>query len=415
MYGLALIAILAVMGGAIAYIGDKLGTKVGKKKLTMFGLRPKHTSIIVTIVTGILIAASTLGVLTLTSMDVRTALFGMEALKAELTHLSQEVSRKNTELELSRSVLQAQTVEYTALNAKVKETADRLTATSAELSQVVAERDRTVAALSAIQHEYDQASGQLDLAQQEIAGLQATRDELDQKEASLTEARSSLQSDVDRLNELTANLKKGIAVVREGVVIFRAGEVLSTSVVRGGQSREETEKALEQIFYNTNRSIIERLGIQNNLDVLWIATDEFNQATNIITGTSESVIIRITAAGNTIYGEPTIGRLDLFPNRLIYRSATVVYAETVEADTISQETEGALLLFLQKVNAEAIKQGVLPDPIQGTVGSVGGAQLFETINRIKRYTGKVEIAAVTTEDIHTVGPLKITIRVRPVP
>lgn len=415
MYGLALIAILAVMGGAIAYIGDKLGTKVGKKKLTMFGLRPKHTSIIVTIVTGILIAASTLGVLTLTSMDVRTALFGMEALKAELTHLSQEVSQKNTELELSRSVLQAQTVEYTALSAKVKETADRLTATTAELSQVVAERDRTVAALSAIQHEYNQARGQLDLAQQEIAGLQATRDELDQKVASLTEARTSLQSDVDRLNELTANLKKGIAVVREGVVIFRAGEVLSTSVLTGGQSREETEKALEQIFYNTNRSIIERLGIQNDLEVLWIATDEFQQAANIITGTSESVIVRITAAGNTIYGEPTIGRLDLFPNRLIYRSATVVYAEAIDVDKISQDTEGAMLVFLQKVNAEAIKQGILPDPIQGTVGAMSGSQLFEAINRIKRYTGKVEIAAVTTEDIHTVGPLKITIRVRPIP
>ena len=186
MYGLALVAILAVMGGAIAYIGDKLGTKVGKKKLTMFGLRPKHTSIIVTIVTGILIAASTLGVLTLTSMDVRTALFGMEALKAELTHLSQEVSHKNTELEHSRSILQAQTVEYTALNAKVKETADRLTATSAELSQVASERDRTVDALSAIQNEYNQARGQLDLAQQEIAGLQAMRNELDQKVASLT-------------------------------------------------------------------------------------------------------------------------------------------------------------------------------------------------------------------------------------
>lgn len=415
MYGLALVAILAVMGGAIAYIGDKLGTKVGKKKLTMFGLRPKHTSIIVTIVTGILIAAATLGVLTLTSMDVRTALFGMEALKAELTHLSQEVSQKNTELEHSRSVLQAQTVEYTALSAKVQETVDRLTATSTELSRVAAERDRTVAALSAIQHEYNKARGQLDLAQQEIVGLQATRDELDQKVASLSEARTSLQSDVDRLNELTANLKKGIAVVREGVVIFRAGEVLSTSVVRGGQSREETEQILGRIIYDTNRNIIERLGIQNDLEVLWIATDEFQQAANIITGTSESVIVRITAAGNTIYGEPTIGRLDLFPNRLTYRSATVVYAETVDVDKISQDMEGAMLGFLQKVNAEAIKQGVLPDPIQGTVGAMSGAQLFETINRIKRYSGKVEIAAVTTEDIHTVGPLKITIRVRPVP
>jgi len=57
VYGIVLIAVLAIMGGAIAYIGDKLGTRVGKRKLSIFGLRPKHTSIIVTIITGILIAS----------------------------------------------------------------------------------------------------------------------------------------------------------------------------------------------------------------------------------------------------------------------------------------------------------------------------------------------------------------------
>jgi len=136
MYGLALIAILAVMGGAIAYIGDKLGTKVGKKKLSMFGLRPKHTSIIVTIVTGILIAASTLGILSLTSRDVRTALFGMEALKTELTRLSQEVTVKNSELETSRAALQAKIAEFSTLDAKVKESARQLAEITDELSQV---------------------------------------------------------------------------------------------------------------------------------------------------------------------------------------------------------------------------------------------------------------------------------------
>lgn len=54
MFGIALIAVLAVTGEWLpAYIGDKLGTKVGKKKLTIFGLRP-NASIVVTIITGIL-------------------------------------------------------------------------------------------------------------------------------------------------------------------------------------------------------------------------------------------------------------------------------------------------------------------------------------------------------------------------
>lgn len=414
MYGLALIAVLAVMGGAIAYIGDKLGTKVGKKKLSMFGLRPKHTSIIVTIVTGILIAASTLGILSLTSRDVRTALFGMEALKNELTRLSQEVSVKNNELETSRAALQAKIAEFSTLDAKVKESAKQLAEITDELSQVTDERDRTIAALSKVQADYTTAKGDLTKATKEISALQTTKAELDKRVASLNEAKVSLQSDVDRLNELAVNLKKGIEVVREGVVIFRAGEVLSTNVVQGGLSQEQTEQALSQIIYGTNRSITEKLGVQNDLEVLWVSKNDYQQAASLISSTPGSIIVRITAAGNTIYGEPTISRIDLFPNKLVYDTGAVVYSEVFDAGKNNQHAEEAVLLFLQKVNTEAIKEGILPDPIQGTVGAMSGSQLFETINKVKRFNGKVEIAAVTTDDIHTAGPLKITIRVKAV-
>ena len=58
LVGLKILFIIAIMGGLIAYMGDKLGTKVGKRKMSLFGLRPKHTSIIVTIVTGLLVAAT---------------------------------------------------------------------------------------------------------------------------------------------------------------------------------------------------------------------------------------------------------------------------------------------------------------------------------------------------------------------
>ena len=52
MYGITLILVLAVVGGVIAFIGDRLGTRIGKKKLSIFGLRPRHTAVIVTILRG---------------------------------------------------------------------------------------------------------------------------------------------------------------------------------------------------------------------------------------------------------------------------------------------------------------------------------------------------------------------------
>ncbi|MGI6092267.1 MAG: DUF3084 domain-containing protein [Negativicutes bacterium] len=409
MYGIILIAVVALMGGAIAYIGDKLGSKVGKKKLSIFGLRPKHTSIVVTIITGILIAACTLGILNLVSRDVRTALFGMDELKAKLVSLSQEVTAKNTELETSRKELEEKTKEYSTLNEKVQATVTKLSAISRELAVVTAERDRTVSALAA-------ARGDLDEAEQEITALQATKTQLDSRINQLNEAKTSLENDVDQLNKLTENLKQGLQFVREGAVVFRAGEVLYTDTLHSGSNTAEIQKAFTGIVYNANQIIIHKLGIENkDLEVLWIAKADFDQAMDIIKGNpGADIIVRISSASNTVYGEPVMGQIQLFPNNLIYAKDSIVYSEVVDVGRETHQAEEAILAFLQKVNVAAVKQGILPDPIQGTVGSMSGAQLYGTINKATRYGGKVELTATARTDVHTVGPLNIEINVEKV-
>ena len=82
-YGWIMLFVLAIMGGIIAYLGDKIGSRVGKRKIKLFGLRPKYTSILVTILTGISIAAVTLGVMSVLSENVRIALFGMRQLRMQ--------------------------------------------------------------------------------------------------------------------------------------------------------------------------------------------------------------------------------------------------------------------------------------------------------------------------------------------
>ena len=93
MYGVFLIVVLILTGGAIAFIGDRLGTKIGKKRLSILGLRPRHTSIIVTIITGAFITTMTFAVLAATSENVRTALFGMEKLKQHMEEMQQNIER----------------------------------------------------------------------------------------------------------------------------------------------------------------------------------------------------------------------------------------------------------------------------------------------------------------------------------
>ncbi len=232
MYGLALILFLSIMGGAIAFGGDKLGSKIGKKRLSIFGLRPKHTSILVTIITGALTVALTMGILTFVSRDVRTALFGMEKLQQELAFLSEEVLAKNSELERSQESLAKQMVEYAKLDEQIQTTTKELSRMkaevelmTAELTAVTAERDRAAADLERALNDYG-------AAQDQIALLESTKAELDSKVIDLTRSKDALESDIVRLSEVTQQLTAGLQNVREGAIIYQNGEVLTTFVIK---------------------------------------------------------------------------------------------------------------------------------------------------------------------------------------
>ena len=128
LVGLRILLVIAIMGGLIAFLGDKIGTKVGKRRMSLFGLRPKHTSIIVTIVTGILISAFTLGILSIASNNVRTALFGMEQLKAEMAQLSADI-------ELKTKALQQSNEELTKKSKQLQHVQQDVQATESELEE----------------------------------------------------------------------------------------------------------------------------------------------------------------------------------------------------------------------------------------------------------------------------------------
>jgi len=136
--GVKILIIIALMGGLIAYMGDKLGTKVGKRRMSLFGLRPKHTSIIVTIVTGLLVAAATVGVLSFTSQSVRTALFGMDQLRADMKHLNEEVAAKTQELIRGKALLEQNKQELEERMAEIEQIRREVEATKAELASAQA-------------------------------------------------------------------------------------------------------------------------------------------------------------------------------------------------------------------------------------------------------------------------------------
>ncbi|MDJ0571880.1 MAG: DUF3084 domain-containing protein, partial [Pleurocapsa sp. MO_192.B19] len=103
--GYILIAAIFILGGIIAAFGDRLGTKIGKARLRLFNLRPRQTAMLITVITGMLISALTLGILFSLSKSLRRGIFQLDdilkekrQIEGELTQVRQEKQQVEQQL-----------------------------------------------------------------------------------------------------------------------------------------------------------------------------------------------------------------------------------------------------------------------------------------------------------------------------
>ena len=90
---LGFVLLIILLGGLTAYIADFLGRLLGKKRLSIFGLRPKHTAVLITTLAGFLIPLLTVLIIITLSHEVKVWLIeGQTAVE--------ERNRKVTELQL---------------------------------------------------------------------------------------------------------------------------------------------------------------------------------------------------------------------------------------------------------------------------------------------------------------------------
>jgi uncharacterized protein (DUF3084 family) len=86
----ATIFVIVFVAGAIAFIGDRVGHQVGRRRMTIFGLRPKYTSTIFAVGFGMLIALLVIVVSLVASYDARQALFSLNKLNDQIATLTRE-------------------------------------------------------------------------------------------------------------------------------------------------------------------------------------------------------------------------------------------------------------------------------------------------------------------------------------
>ena len=371
MFGLRLIIILAVVGGLIAFIGDKLGSKIGKKKLSVFGLRPYYTSVLMTVITGVLIAATTIIVMAISSDSARTAMFGMDQLQDELRSLNKEKAAASLEIDKARADLADRNKEIQELDAEKAQLEDEVNTSRAELGRA--------------------------------------REEVN----SLTAAKAGLEEEVGQLEKTTERLRRGIVAMREGDVVYRSGEVIYAGVLSSHLKDEENAKQLELFLNAANEAAMQRMGINSEepVGVLWLPSELAQAALKEIQAADGNVFVRLRAVANIIAGEPAVCTIELVHNECVYKDNELIYSQVIDISGVKYGLDREILMFLNSVNHTAVRAGVMPDPLTGKVGNLDAGTMVQTGEKMAALGGKVMLKAYARGDIYTSGPVLLRLEV----
>lgn len=400
MTGITLILVLALMGGLIAYLGDKLGSKIGKKRLRLFGLRPHDTSVVMTIVSGMLVAALTITVLTIASKEVRTALFGMKQMRAEIASLTATRDKANEELSAQSAKIEELDQKISEATQAAEQARQQKAAAEAQMKDAQAQMQQAQADLGQLQARYAEASTRLQEAQEQVRQAEAARDQL--------------QQDVKSLEDTAKKLREGIVAVREGHVVFRSGEILYSGVLKSGQSEENTQKQLQEFLNQANIQVAGRIGVDPSTPVIWLSREAVENAASNLEKAKGDMYVRLCAAGNILSGEVVVSRLEMVGDKVVYPEDTLILTQSITVDPNSNESDLALMAFLKAVNRAAQADGVIPNPITGDVGAITSTELSNASEKIRSLGGKVVITAKARRDITVAGPVLLDLEIRPV-
>jgi len=374
MYSLVLVFTVIIISGLIAFVGDWVGLKIGKKRVTIFGLRPHFTAIFITIISGILIAIITVTILTISSNDVRTALFGMEELKEKLSYLSREVELRNMQLSSTKEDLKEKTTQLQEMEEKYQKLSEDIKNKTNQLEELSTIRER------------------------------------------LIEEKDKLDKEVEELNATIKALYSGIAWVREGEVIFGSEEQIALTIIQGQRPIEEIKK---ELFRFLNEASIKVLAMGAKKDertnqVFIISQEEFEDITQKIYDSDKEMIVRLLSSINVVEGEPIVTHFKILENKLLFKIDEEIISEEIESSEVYSEVEKKLLSLLRKVNIIAVKEGIIPDPKTSFIGTVSAINLFDTVKTIIEAGTTMKVTVISIYDTWSTGPLRVRMDAKPI-
>jgi uncharacterized protein (DUF3084 family) len=386
--GWLLILALLVLGGVLSTLGDRLGSLVGKARLSLFNLRPRHTAVLITVLTGSMISAVSLGLMLLVSQQLRVGLFELDQIQARLQASRSALARTRAELaSAAAGRRQAQ---------QLLQQAQRRTASlRRDLAPLQAQRNQ-------LEAERNQLAAERDRLSQEVVSRDA---DIRRNKLELAQVQRRIEAGASELRQLEASM----VALRRGDVVIASGQPLARAKVkleRPGEARPVIDALLQQ----ANRMAFQRSlpGQPANRQILLVPRSDIAKLEDLLSKPG-SWVVSILSAANVLRGEKQVLAFpDLRPNRLVVRGGEGLASTIIEADLRNPEGIARRLnLLMAAAYAKAQRLGTISDGLQFDAAAFN--QLARAL--ADRPAGELaNLEAVALRDAETPDPIGVELR-----
>ena len=384
MSGWLLILALLILGGVLSTLGDRLGSRVGKARLSLFNLRPRRTAVLITVLTGSLISALSLGLLLLVSRQLRVGLFELDALQARLRDSRAALDAAETERREARSATERIEAELIATRQRSATLRRELEPLQQQKRQLEQERNRLT------------------------ADIQARDVDIQRTEAELRSVRDRIKAGEKELK----SLEQDLLALRRGSVVLRSGQALATATVRleqPGQAKQVVDRLLQEA--NQTAYVRVRPGETPDRQILLVPRGDVERLQQTLRQ-SGTWVVSMRSAGNVLRGESVVYAYpDVKPNRTITRVDEVLATTTLEQDERGSEAVRTRLnLLLASAFAEVQRRGSLSEGLQFD-GSALNELGLALVDRTDKEPLELQVIAVRSSD--TADPVAVSVILEP--
>jgi uncharacterized protein (DUF3084 family) len=208
----AILILLVLVAGLVAYVGDLVAKRVGKRHWRFLGLRPRATATLVAIGTGALIALGAFGTFFLVVRDARETILQAEAVRQERDRLRTEVERLENRAAITF-------VQNEQLKTERDEFEKNNTLLARQLEQYVGLQRQTRQDLEDALVEREKLSQEVEKLRTASASQREALEQLRQVRLSLLQEKEKLQKEKDQLlagrSELSAQASKAEQQLRQ--------------------------------------------------------------------------------------------------------------------------------------------------------------------------------------------------------